>query len=51
LRHTGDELRRVRGLGRLFDLRIALVPQDAVVFAASVAENIRFGRPDRRRSD
>src|SRR5690606_26325800 len=25
---------------------IALVPQDAVVFAASVAENIRFGRPD-----
>jgi ATP-binding cassette subfamily B protein len=26
--------------------RIALVPQDAVVFAASVAENIRFGRPD-----
>ena len=24
---------------------IALVPQDAVVFAASVAENIRFGRP------
>ncbi len=30
------------------DLRsaIALVPQDAVVFAASVRENIRFGRPD-----
>ena len=26
--------------------RIALVPQDAVVFAASVADNIRFGRPD-----
>ncbi len=26
--------------------RIALVPQDAVVFAASVRENIRFGRPD-----
>jgi len=25
---------------------IALVPQDAVVFAASVRENIRFGRPD-----
>jgi ATP-binding cassette subfamily B protein len=25
---------------------IALVPQDSVVFAASVAENIRFGRPD-----
>jgi ATP-binding cassette subfamily B protein len=30
------------------DLRrhIALVPQDAVVFAATVADNIRFGRPD-----
>jgi ATP-binding cassette subfamily B protein len=26
--------------------RIALVPQDVVVFAASVADNIRFGRPD-----
>jgi ATP-binding cassette, subfamily B, bacterial len=26
--------------------RIALVPQDTVIFAASVAENIRFGRPE-----
>src|ERR1700723_1305524 len=26
--------------------RIALVPQDAVAFAASARENIRFGRPD-----
>ena len=26
--------------------RIALVPQDPVVFAASARENIRFGRPD-----
>jgi ATP-binding cassette subfamily B protein len=26
--------------------RIALVPQDAVIFATSVRENIRFGRPD-----
>jgi ATP-binding cassette subfamily B protein len=26
--------------------RIALVPQDAVMFAATVRENIRFGRPD-----
>ena len=25
---------------------IALVPQDAVIFAASIADNIRFGRPD-----
>jgi ATP-binding cassette subfamily B protein len=27
-------------------VRIALVPQDPVVFAASARENIRFGRPD-----
>ncbi|MGA7490144.1 MAG: ABC transporter transmembrane domain-containing protein [Xanthobacteraceae bacterium] len=26
--------------------RIALVPQDTVIFAASVRDNIRFGRPD-----
>src|SRR6185295_12439266 len=26
--------------------RIALVPQDVVVFGATIAENIRFGRPD-----
>jgi ATP-binding cassette subfamily B protein len=26
--------------------RIALVPQDAVIFAASVRDNIRFGRPE-----
>ncbi len=25
---------------------VALVPQDPVIFAASVAENVRFGRPD-----
>jgi ATP-binding cassette subfamily B protein len=31
--------------------RIALVPQDVVVFAASVAENIRFGRPDANEAD
>jgi ATP-binding cassette subfamily B protein len=31
-----------------FELRraIALVPQDPVIFAASVTENVRFGRPD-----
>jgi ATP-binding cassette subfamily B protein len=30
------------------DLRraVALVPQDPVIFAASVADNVRFGRPD-----
>ena len=33
------DLREVRS-------RIALVPQDAVAFAASARENIRFGRPD-----
>jgi ATP-binding cassette, subfamily B, bacterial len=26
--------------------KIALVPQDTAIFAASVADNIRFGRPD-----
>jgi ATP-binding cassette subfamily B protein len=26
--------------------RIALVPQDTAIFAASIGENIRFGRPD-----
>src|SRR6266704_2486811 len=26
--------------------RIVLVPQDPVIFAASVAENVRYGRPD-----
>jgi ATP-binding cassette subfamily B protein len=30
---------------------IALVPQDAMVFAASVAENVRFGRPDASEAD
>lgn len=31
--------------------RIALVPQDVVVFGGSVAENIRFGRPDASDAD
>jgi ATP-binding cassette subfamily B protein len=31
---------------RDFRSRIALVPQESVVFAASARENIRFGRPD-----
>ncbi|WP_028138472.1 ABC transporter ATP-binding protein/permease [Bradyrhizobium japonicum] len=31
---------------RDFRARIALVPQESVVFAASARENIRFGRPD-----
>jgi ATP-binding cassette subfamily B protein len=31
--------------------RIALVPQDVVVFGASVGENIRFGRPDASEAD
>src|SRR5262249_42227843 len=26
--------------------RIAMVPQDVAIFAASIADNIRFGRPD-----
>ncbi|MEN3379936.1 MAG: ATP-binding cassette, subfamily bacterial, partial [Hyphomicrobiales bacterium] len=31
--------------------RIALVPQDVAVFAASVSDNIRFGRPDASDAD
>jgi ATP-binding cassette subfamily B protein len=31
--------------------RLALVPQDPVIFAASVAENIRYGRPDASDAD
>jgi ATP-binding cassette subfamily B protein len=31
--------------------RIALVPQDAVVFAGSIAENIAFGRPDASKAE
>jgi ATP-binding cassette subfamily B protein len=31
--------------------RIALVPQDVTIFAASIRENIRFGRPDASDAD
>jgi ATP-binding cassette, subfamily B, bacterial len=31
--------------------RIALVPQDVVIFAATIADNIRFGRPDASEAD
>jgi ATP-binding cassette subfamily B protein len=31
--------------------RIALVPQDVAIFGASIAENIRFGRPDASDAD
>ena len=31
--------------------QIALVPQDPVIFAASLKENIRFGRPDASDAD
>jgi ATP-binding cassette subfamily B protein len=31
--------------------RIALVPQDTVIFAASINDNIRFGRPDASEAD
>ena len=36
---------------RALRARIALVPQDVAIFAASVAENIRFGRPDASDAD
>jgi len=31
--------------------RIALVPQDVAIFGASIAENIRFGKPDATEAD
>ncbi|MCC7216576.1 MAG: ATP-binding cassette domain-containing protein [Burkholderiales bacterium] len=31
--------------------RLAVVPQDPVIFAASVAENVRYGRPDASDAD
>ena len=40
----GVELRRADP--RSLRTRIALVPQDPVIFAASVRENVRYGRPD-----
>ncbi|MDC7788052.1 ABC transporter transmembrane domain-containing protein [Rhodoplanes sp. TEM] len=43
---TFDGVRLAEADPRAVRSRIALVPQDAAVFAASVAENIRFGRPD-----
>jgi ATP-binding cassette, subfamily B, bacterial len=36
---------------RALRARIALVPQDVAIFAASIAENIRFGRPDAGEAD
>ncbi len=44
IRIDGIDLRRIR----LADLRarIAVVPQEAVIFSGSVADNIRYGRPD-----
>ncbi len=40
----GVELRRADP--RSVRTRLALVPQDPVIFAASVRENVRYGRPD-----
>ena len=40
----GVELRRADP--RSLRSRLALVPQDPVIFAASVRENVRYGRPD-----
>ncbi len=40
----GVDLRKMRR--DVFRQHVALVPQDPVIFAASAAENIRFGRPD-----
>ncbi|MTW18065.1 ATP-binding cassette domain-containing protein [Rhodoplanes serenus] len=46
-----DGVRLAEADPRAVRSRIALVPQDAAVFGASVAENIRFGRPDASDAD
>jgi ATP-binding cassette, subfamily B, bacterial len=43
---TFDGMRIADADPRALRGRIALVPQDTAIFAASVAENIRFGRPE-----
>src|SRR5262252_2365507 len=43
---TFDGVRKAAADPRALRRRIALVPQDTAIFAASVAENIRFGRPE-----
>jgi ABC-type multidrug transport system fused ATPase/permease subunit len=40
----GDDIRSIRR--RSLRSRMALVPQDPILFSASVGENIRYGRPD-----
>jgi len=45
----GVELRRADP--RSLRTRLALVPQDPVIFAASVRENVRYGRPDASDAD
>ncbi|AXI44418.1 ABC transporter transmembrane domain-containing protein [Sulfitobacter sp. SK011] len=49
IRLDGVDLRDMRR--DVFRRHIALVPQDPVIFAASAAENIRFGRPDASDAD
>jgi ATP-binding cassette, subfamily B, bacterial len=43
---TFDGVRTDRADPRELRSRIALVPQDVAIFAASISDNIRFGRPD-----
>jgi ATP-binding cassette subfamily B protein len=43
---TFDGVRIVDADPQALRARIALVPQDTAIFAASIAENIRFGRPE-----
>ena len=48
---TFDGVRLTDADPAILRANIALVPQDAVVFAMSVRENIRFGRPDASDAD
>ncbi len=48
---TFDGVRLLDAYPTALRRQIALVPQDPVIFAASVRDNIRFGRPDAKDAD
>ncbi len=49
--HARRRWRLPISIRRTLRARIALVPQDSVMFASSVRDNIRFGRPDASDAD
>jgi ATP-binding cassette, subfamily B, bacterial len=48
---TFDDVKLIDADPHEIRARVALVPQDTVVFASSIADNIRFGRPDASETD